>query len=469
MSNKLLPATNCTSLFAVTLLGVLALLASTASAQTRVVVGEITGKGGGSVRAGVVRALQEHDEVELVSTNAVAQAESRMGIEAKGGARVDVSRELGVAAWIEGEVGKSRRGLDVTLVVINGATGETMTVMSYEAKKARALASLAQESVWADLGALLMSAQPPAAQAYRPAPVAGRAAPAGPVRAAPREDVAEDDAEEAEEQEQEQEAEEESEPEDEPSQGDDGERPSPLDVGIGMVGLSRSLEYNDDLSGLTTYNLDLGPAIALQAHWYPGAHFADGAAANIGLDLRGRLMFAVDSALEATGLEKASYPTSSRALGIGLRGRLPLDEHELAAVFGYASQTFEIDPTKTDSGELDSGIPGASYGLLRLGLEARFAFGAVHLGAAAAFLPVLSSGELEEWFPHSSALGLEGELSVGYALSPAFELAASIGMQRIALSMNPELADVEPMRPIAGGATDDTLYGSLGARFYVGK
>ena len=462
MRTKLLPAIFCKSLMAVALLVVgLANGASAASAQTRVVVGEITGQGGSGVRAAVVRALQAQDEVALVNSSAVSQVESRMGIQAKGGARVDISRELGVAAWIEGEVGKSRRGFDVTLVVINGATGETMTVMSYEAKKSRALASLAQESVWTDLGALIMSAQAPA-PAYRPAPAPARQQPLQPVQAAASEEEAEAEEEEAE-------AEEESEPEDEPSQGDDGEGPSPLDVGIGMVGLSRSLEYNDDLTGLTTYHLDLGPAIALQARWYPGAHFADGVAANIGLDLRGRLMFAVDSALDAMGLGEASYPTSSRALGIGVRGRLPIDDHELAAVIGYAAQNFEVEPTKTERGELDSGIPGASYSLLRLGVEARLAFGKVHVGAAAAFLPVLGSGELEDWFPHSSALGLEGELSVGYALSPAFELAASFGMQRIALSMNPEIGDVDAGRAIAGGATDEMLYGSVGARFFVGR
>jgi ribosomal protein L12E/L44/L45/RPP1/RPP2 len=375
-----------------------------------------------------------------------------MGVEAKGGARVDVGRELGVAAWIEGQVKKSRRGLDVTLVVIHGGTGETMTVMSYEAKKPRALANLVQDSVWADLGTLIMTAQPPV-PAFGPEPVA-----------AARQQAAQQPAQNADEAQEDEEEESEPEDEDEPSEGDDSDRPSPLDVGISMVGLSRSLEYNDALSPLSTYHLDLGPSILLQARWYPAAHFDSGALANIGLDLRGRLMFAVDS-----GLEDASYPTSSRALGIGLRGRLPLDEHELAAVFGYGSQTFEIDPTKTAMGEIPSGIPGTSYSMLRLGVEARLAFGAVHVGGAMAFLPVLSTGELEDWFPQASASGLEGELSIGYALSPAFELGASFGIQRIALSMNPTLADAQMGRAIAGGAIDEMLYGTLGARFYVGR
>jgi ribosomal protein L12E/L44/L45/RPP1/RPP2 len=451
MTNEQLPATFCKFRRVLILGAALCLVASAASAQTRVAVGEVSGPGGAQVRASVVRALKAQDDVDLVGSSAISQVESRIGMDAKSGARVDVSRELGIAAWVEGQVEKSRRGVDVTLVVIHGGTGETMTVMSYEAKKPRALANLVEESVWTDLGTLIMTAQPPPPQAFRPAPSNAADQAGGPAQAAaPDEEAAEEE-------------EEESETEDEPSQ-DDGDRPSPLDVGIGMVGLSRSLEYNDAVSALSTYSLDLGPSIALQAHWYPAAHFDSGPLANIGLDLRGRLMFAVDS-----GLDDASYPTSSRALGIGLRGRLPLDEHELAAVFGYASQTFEIDPTKTEMGEIDSGIPGTSYGLLRLGMEARLAFGVVHVGAAAAYLPVLSTGELEDWFPQASAAGLEGELSIGYALSPAFELAAAFGLQRIALSMNPELDDATSGLPIAGGAVDEMIYGTLGARFYVGR
>ena len=443
------------------------LVAMSASAQTKVVVGDISGKGGGQVRAAIARALQQHDELQLVSSAAVSKAESRLGVEATGRDRVSVSRELGVAAWIEGEVGKSKRGVDVTLQVIAGASGETMTVMSYESKKPKGLAELAGDSVWSDLGTLLMSAQAPGAApaqtGQQPEPVAERPqANRRPVReeqAARDED--EDDDKESENGEEA--AKEEAEPEEEPSQGDET-HPSPLDVGLGVVAFTRHLKYNDDLSGLSSYRLDLGPSIGLQAHWYPVAHFDSGALANIGLDLRARMMFAVD-----TGLDDQTFSTSSHAFGIGLRGRLPLGEHELGAVIGYANQTFAIASAKTDAGVVDPGIPSASYGFLRLGLEARLVFGAVHVGAAAAILPVLSTGEVERWFPRSSALGLEGQLSVGYALSRSLELEAAFGMQRIALSMNPELDDVDLGRPIAGGAVDEMLFGTLGACFYLGR
>jgi hypothetical protein len=438
------------------------LVALTASAQTKVVIGDISGKGGNLVRSAIARALQQHEEVQLVSSAAVSKVESRLGVEAKGKDRVAVSRELGVAAWIEGEVGKAKRGVDVTLQVINGSTGETITVMSYEGKKPKGLAELAGDSVWSDLGTLLMSAQAPeAAPAQKwqqPEPVAEPSA-----RRPQREEEPARAEEDEEEKNDEGEEEKEAEPEEEPSEADEA-HPSPLDVGLGVVGFTRNFEYNDDLSGLSSYKLALGPSVALQAHWYPAAHFEDGVLANIGLDLRARMMFAVD-----TGLDDESFPTSSHAFGIGLRARLPVGEHELGAMVGYSNQTFAIESAKTDAGVVDPGIPSASYGMLRVELQARLAFGDAHIGAAAAFLPVLATGELEHWFPHSSAIGLEGQLSVGYALSRSVELEAAFGMQRIALKMNPELDDVDLGRPIAGGAIDEMLFGTVGAAFYLGR
>ena len=241
MTFSILPATSCSMRrLALVSAALFWFVAAAASAQTKVVVGEVKGRGGGQVRAAIVRAMQEHEEVELVSASAVSSAESRMGIEAKGGARVDISRALGVAAWIEGEVGKSRRGVDVSLVVINGATGETMTVMSYESKKPRGLANLTGDSVWADLGPVILSAQAP--MGMPPQNMQPREEREPEPAARPREEPRDEDEEEKEDEEEEKEPEEEAEPEEEPSQADDGERPSPLDVGIGVVGMSRGLE-----------------------------------------------------------------------------------------------------------------------------------------------------------------------------------------------------------------------------------
>jgi hypothetical protein len=234
-------------------------------------------------------------------------------------------------------------------------------------------------------------------------------------------------------------------------------------VGLSFAAFSRSFDYKDDLSGLRTYHLGLGPTIMLKLRWYPAAHFDDSFAANIGLELRGAFAFALDSALDDT-----SFPTSSRALGGGIRARFPVGDHELAAIDGLANQTFAIDTTEDAGVEIDPGVPSTSYTYLRLGAELRFALGDTFaLGLAAAYLPTLSTGELEkdEWFPRASAKGIEGEMSLSYALTPAFEVIGAAGLQRFAFSFDPQPEDVAANRAIAGGATDQYLWGTLGIRW----
>ena len=88
-----------------------------------------------------------------------------------------------------------------------------------------------------------------------------------------------------------------------------------------------------------------------------------------------------------------------------------------------------------------------------------------------AFLPVLSTGDIGEdpWFPNASASGMEGELNVSHALSPALELNAAFGLQRFAFSFEPEPADAMVMNPrIAGGASDQYLRATVGVRWVMG-
>jgi hypothetical protein len=242
------------------------------------------------------------------------------------------------------------------------------------------------------------------------------------------------------------------------------EQPSPFDAALGFAAFTRSFEYKDNLSGLRSYGLDLGPSLALRLHWYPGAHFDSGAASLFGLDLRGQTAFAIDSAF---GADK--YPTSSNALGIGVRARLPIEGHELAAVIGYGHQSFAIDDALSGRRKLDPGVPSTSYSFARLGAELRFVFGDYAASAAAAYLPTFSTGEVGRLFPHASAAGMETEISLSRALSSAFELSFTLGLQRFAYSLKPQLSEVKKGLPIAGGALDQYLWGSLGARFFLGR
>jgi hypothetical protein len=425
--------------------------ASLASAQaTRVRVGEVKGKGGSIVRDGVMRALSARSEVAFVSNREVD------GASANAYDRRGLSAELQIAAFVEGNVERSGRNVAANIMVIDGKSGETLGVVSYEAKNPKALANRVRSELWNDAGDLIQNAH---AAARAPEPIAAREPLREPEPARAKPQRAREPVEEAEKEEGDEQAAE------EPQQAaDDGARPSPFDVGLAMAGFSRSFEYHDDLSGLSSYDLGLAPTVMLKLHWYPAAHFQDGVLANIGLEVRGQLAFALDSSLDG-----ASLPTSSHALGAGVRARLPLGQHELAALAGIASQTFAIDPGKSKAGPVNPGIPKVAYTYARLGIEARFALGEQFaLGAALAYLPTFSLGQVEQWFPHASARGLEAELSLTHALSRAFELNATFGLQRFAFAFHPELDDVAKKRPIAGGALDQYLFGTLGARYVFG-
>jgi hypothetical protein len=448
------------------LMGAAALLAglcAPASAQQRVAIGAIDGKGAQLVRAAAVRALGEQSDVDVVGGKEVQRTSSRLGVDVASG-RADISAELGIAAWIEGSVEQEGRRVAITMQVVAGS-GETLGVMSYSAKNPKLLAKRVGSNLWKDLGDLIMAAQAPAGVAPAPEPLA---APEPEAQPQPQPAPAEQEAEEEEEEEEEDEDDTAQE-----SDADDGDRPSALDVGLSFAGFTRSFEYNDDLSSLRSYDLGLGPTVMLKLRWYPGAHFAGGVPAHIGLELRGQFAFAIDSALDDT-----SFPTSSQGFGVGLRARLPIDDHELAAVVGYAAQSYSIDTVEEMGIEVDPGVPSISYGYLRLGAELRFAIGeSFAIGAAAAFLPVLSTGDIGEdpWFPRASASGMEGELNVSHALTPALELNAAFGLQRFAFSFNPELEDamVTAERPtprrIAGGASDQYLWATVGVRWLLGK
>jgi ribosomal protein L12E/L44/L45/RPP1/RPP2 len=435
-----------------------ALVGSSASAQKRVAIGSIEGKGGATVRAAAMRALQDQSDVVVVGGRELSKAAGRLGVDVDGG-REDISRELQIAAWLEGSVERERRGVAITLQVVNAADGQTLGVMSYEAKNPKLLARRIERSLWNDLGDLIQHTEAPEGKAAPP--VAEQPEPEATPE--PEQQPEQREAKPAQEPEEE---DEEEEPAEEPEDEGGAELPSPFDVGLSFAGFSRSFEYNDDLSGLRSYDLGLGPTVMLKLHWYPVAHFQGGVPANIGIELRGQLAFGIDSALDDT-----SFPTSANAYGVGLRGRLPIGDHELAALIGYASQSFKIDTAERNNVEIDPGVPSTSYSYLRLGIELRFALGdEFAIGAAAAYLPTFSTGEVEDeqnWFPRAEAAGIEGELSLAYALTRALELTAAFGIQRFGLTFNTKIEDITMGRRIAGGALDQYLWATLGMRFQL--
>jgi hypothetical protein len=418
-------------------LGLLA-CASAASAQTRVVVREFDGPFATRARSGVVDGLQEHS-VEVVDESD-AKAAGDLDTEA---GRAAIARELAIAGFIEGHTsrsGSSRAKLQLTLY--SGQDGSQVSDSTLVAPKPK-LEKLSGVRVWKAFGEALASAKPsapePAAKTPEPEPI-DEPEPVASARDERREEP---------------------EPAEDADDDDDGAKPtsSPFDLSVGARIGTRRFTYNDAFPGLRGYKLGLSPNVALRLHWYPGAHFSDGVAANLGLELRGELMVGVSSKNSAG----QKFDTSSRELGFGLRWRNPFGEaSEWGLLLGYGMRSFEIEQAKAGG----PGVPAVDYGFLRIGGDARLSlFGPLSFDARAAFLLGLSQGEIADkaWFPHTSQHGVEAEAGLGFALSDGLEAQAVFVLQRFFMSFDPRINDaaVQSDGRVAGGALDQYLSGRL--------
>jgi hypothetical protein len=356
-----------------------------------------------------------------------------------------------VDAFIDGKVERERGQHVLTLTITNGADGDTLEVTSLSARNVGALSRLARKNGWELIEpSLLRARRAEEVAAAEPEPVDDEPAPTEPE---------EDPAEEPEESDDD-EAGDEAEP-------DDEDRPSPLLLELGIAGFSRVLEYRENIDRLPRYEIALPPAVRGTIVWYPGAHFSSGVAAHFGLRLHGQYAFGLSSAVEDA--DGPDFSTSSHLFEVGLRARIPLDVFEIGASASYGMHGYSLDAAEEAGVEVDPGVPSVGYSYVHLGAELRMQLGAIGLGIGGAVLPVLGVGDLEDWFPRASGLGIEGSFDVGYALSDALDLFAALAARRYAVTFDPRVEDVGSGRALAGGAVDRYLHVLLGARFVLGR
>lgn len=432
---------------------------ASAFALTRVSV--LPFKGQQAVRAhdAVVDALDAAGGYEVVSTQEVKRTADSLGVdltEAKG--RAAVARELELAALVDGNVRKRGRNMEVQLTAYSGQTGEALGVGNVRAKKP-ALQRALRDKTMDELGPLLAHGGKAAPPEPEPEPVkeAEPEPEPEPVHKAQKEPV--ETPERVKSGDVESEAEPEAEEPEEP-EADNGDRPKALELDIGVRLLSRSLKYNQPALDLPEQSNEVTPTAALGLRWYPGAHFTSGAGAHIGLEASGQITYPIDSTRGAD-----SFRTSGHAFGVGLHVRLPLAKHELGLSVGYGQHAVEV--ADSDSG-VDPGVPSVKYGFLRAGLNARFQLGsALGLRLGTAYRLLLGYGELGEdaWFRRTSGGAIEGELALRYTITGPLAIEASFGIWRYFLSLKPEPSDesVTDFARIAGGITDQSLFGGLAA------
>jgi len=260
--------------------------------------------------------------------------------------------------------------------------------------------------------------------------------------------------------------------------GPDGDvkRPSPLEVTIGVRAVHRKFSYHDTpqtlfpdagYTGLSTYQLPLGPAAFIQLNVFPLAFKSSGAAANIGITAGYEGGFATKSVYAENTPQQQELKTQSNEFFVGLRGRIPVGVHEVGLVAAYGRQIFSL------LGDNPQVFPDVAYKFVKLGVDTRFRFDELTVGFHLGTRLVTDTGDLKRlWFSNTKAASAEGGLLLGYQIAANFELNGGVDITRYAFNFNPiddPPADTNSKiaygNLVAGGAVDQYTSGWLGVRY----
>jgi hypothetical protein len=233
-----------------------------------------------------------------------------------------------------------------------------------------------------------------------------------------------------------------------------GEKPVALRAGIGFHLFSRRFYYNQDLFGtLSKYTLNVGPAIGVEADWFPGAHVTRGVIANIGLSLG----FDYAVGITSVATDGTKYSTSALKFRVGAQYRIEAGPVEILPTVGFMLHSYSI--ASGASAASKPNIPDVGYSALRFGVNLRAKLiGPLLLTGGFAYDLPLSTGEIgsANYFPHAKAGGLDANFGVAVDIGSRLELRAGIDYTRYWFSLNPEVTDPGvALNRVAGGALDD--------------
>ena len=229
-----------------------------------------------------------------------------------------------------------------------------------------------------------------------------------------------------------------------------------LRIAAGPELYGRHFSYRDDIFGeLQEYDVTATPAVSATADVYP---MIGRRGALAGLGLAGR--FTHVPSFDSEDGAGARYRSEARAYAVGARYRYRLAMIELAGALDYGAQSFSIAAVG-DAMEPD--FPAVDYRYLRAGASAAAPIWSRYsISVAAGYRQVLDSGEIagDDFFPRSSARGLDVELALHAALMWGFDLRAGAALERYGHDLQPVPGDDR----VAGGALDQypRLYVRLG-------
>src|SRR5450432_550738 len=471
-------------------LGCLALttagLSPAQAAPKRLGVMTFRGPGEGATR-NVVMKTGKANRYQLVGGAQIGKTASRLKVTLDSDdAFSSVARELGIAAFVTGEVSKKK----ATLTVRNGADGSVTAEASWAGPNPRKLSVAVAKTFWKRLGPAIERGKAPSGA--KQAPVAEETAPEAAADDSSDDDkdkdkggglgggmssgsssskkVASSDEEDTKK----------SSKKKKDSDSDSGsdtvvsaksepsEPVSPTDEAVivfaGPRVMSRSLTYKDDIYGRNSkYSLGAAPELVIGGEIYPAAYYMGGWATNIGLtgDLAYMLPVVTSKAADGT------YKTYQLNWAIGAKVRLP---YGLYGTVGYGDQNYQL--IKPAGGTLID-VPKVDYRYVRIGAGVR-----THLTnewtlmVNLAYLQCLSFGQIHTsaYFPHTKGAAVEVGAGIGYRLTRLFELQAGAEIRRYGLSFNVPLAEYQANNNVrvAGGATDQYLMGWAGVAVILG-
>jgi hypothetical protein len=471
---------------AVALLGALGVVGSARAETRRVGILKFHGPAEGATRNAVGRSVHDNN-CQIVGSIQIDKTARRLGVKLNGNdAFRTVAKELGISAFVAGEVTKKK----ASLTVRNGEDGSVAGEATFLGGNPRKLAAGVDKNFWKKLGSAIEGSKAPsgakavavAEEAAAPETGADESAGAGggepsskpsatesesskssasssdespPPRKSKKKAAAADDEAGGE-------TTATAEASTSEASGPIGEEA--VDVGVGVGVITRSLSYNKDITGDPSYSLPRGPSAGFTADIFPGAlmgmsGFLPRLGLTVGLDA---LIPGTVTTNPPTGPGK--YSTRGLGWSVGIKARII---YGLYATVAYGDRAFGLTAS---GGATPSLVPMTDYRYVRVGAGGRwrltpdFSF-MVNL----AYLKGLAYGDIAKnaFFPKTTGAAFEGGAAAGYRVTPKLEARVGVQAQRFGLAFN------VPYNPnmtgkIAGGATDQYVSIWLGISYVFG-
>ncbi len=431
------------------------------------------GPGEGATR-NVVTKVGKANGYQVIGGQQIAKTASRLKVSLDTNDSFQVvAKELGIAAFVTGEVSKKK----ATLTVRDGSDGSVSAEASWKGPNPRKLSMIVGKTFWKRLGSAIDRGKAPsgAKQAVvaqeEAAPETGADDPGDDDdkdKGSAKKAVASDDSDKSSDKESPRKSSKKKSDrasdsgsetvvsaKSEPEEGG-GSKQEAVIVFVGPRVVSRSLTYNQDRSGDSKYNLAAAPELALDAELYPAAFSSSGFISNIGVTAN--LGYLLPVVTTPAPMGTGSYKTYGLNWAIGAKVRLP---YGLFGAVAFGDQVFQL---VKPAGGMGIDVPKVDYRYVRIGTGVRTnVTSEVTLMGNLAYLQCLSLGGIatNAYFPKATGAALEVGAGVGYRISPLLEVQAGAEMRRYGLAMHVPYSATPPAH-VAGGAVDQYLMGWAG-------